>query len=409
MNEGVEAAFELMKDRIRSTHVHDNNGKDDVHLFPLYHEGGTIDWKDAMGLLRSRAIAVSAAAGVEGKAGHRESAGGRPGGLRQAGSSVKSSSRRRGDAEEARRKQGSSSAFPPRLRVSAVVSILKSMIPRITIAEAGQHVGETVQIAGWLYNLRRSGKIAFPIVRDGYGLMQCVAVKSALPEELFETIKNLTQESLHHRDRQDPRRTARAGRLRNGRGSGGGGAARSGNRSVPDHAQGARHRFPDGSSPPVAAQPAAARHHPRAPRDHQGRARLLRFARLHAGRYAHLHAGGLRRHHHAVRSGLLRRRKGLSDAVRPALQRSHRHGVRQGLLLRAHVPRGKIEDAPPPDRVLDGGAGDGLRHAGRREARGRRDDRLHRGPRAGEPPRGAEAAGARRHASWKRSRRPSRA
>jgi len=69
------------------------------------------------------------------------------------------------------------------------------MIPRITIAEARAHVGETVQIAGWLYNLRRSGKIAFPILRDGYGLMQCVAVKSALPEALFETIKNLTQES----------------------------------------------------------------------------------------------------------------------------------------------------------------------------------------------------------------------
>ena len=35
-------------------------------------------------------------------------------------------------------------------------------IPRITIAEAAQHAGESVQIAGWLYNLRRSGKIAFP-------------------------------------------------------------------------------------------------------------------------------------------------------------------------------------------------------------------------------------------------------
>jgi asparaginyl-tRNA synthetase len=67
--------------------------------------------------------------------------------------------------------------------------------PRITISSAGRHVGETVQIAGWLYNLRRSGKIAFPIVRDGSGMMQCVAVKSALPEELFETIRNLTQES----------------------------------------------------------------------------------------------------------------------------------------------------------------------------------------------------------------------
>src|ERR1700728_5137731 len=66
---------------------------------------------------------------------------------------------------------------------------------RITIADASRHAGETVQIAGWLYNLRRSGKTVFPIVRDGTGLMQCVAVKSALPEALFETIKNLTQES----------------------------------------------------------------------------------------------------------------------------------------------------------------------------------------------------------------------
>ena len=70
--------------------------------------------------------------------------------------------------------------------------------PRITIAtiaDASRHIGETVQIRGWLYNLRKSGKIVFPIVRDGTGLMQCVAVKSALPEALFETIKDLTQES----------------------------------------------------------------------------------------------------------------------------------------------------------------------------------------------------------------------
>ena len=53
MNEGVEQAFSLMKARIRSTHVHDNNGKDDSHLFPLASSGGTIDWKNAMQLLRS--------------------------------------------------------------------------------------------------------------------------------------------------------------------------------------------------------------------------------------------------------------------------------------------------------------------------------------------------------------------
>jgi len=45
--------FNLMKPRIRSTHVHDNNGQDDIHLFPTIAEGGTIDWEKAMALLRS--------------------------------------------------------------------------------------------------------------------------------------------------------------------------------------------------------------------------------------------------------------------------------------------------------------------------------------------------------------------
>src|SRR5215831_9134810 len=67
--------------------------------------------------------------------------------------------------------------------------------PRVSVSDAGRHVGETVSIAGWLYNLRRSGKICFPQVRDGTGILQCVAVKSALPEELFETLRDLTQES----------------------------------------------------------------------------------------------------------------------------------------------------------------------------------------------------------------------
>ena len=66
---------------------------------------------------------------------------------------------------------------------------------RITVADAGKHDGQNVEIAGWLYNLRKSGKIAFPLLRDGTGIMQCVAVKASLPEATFETIKNLTQES----------------------------------------------------------------------------------------------------------------------------------------------------------------------------------------------------------------------
>ena len=70
-----------------------------------------------------------------------------------------------------------------------------SEVKRITIAEAGRHEGETVELAGWLYNLRKSGKIIFPQVRDGSGIMQCVCVKANVEEELFETLKGLTQES----------------------------------------------------------------------------------------------------------------------------------------------------------------------------------------------------------------------
>jgi sugar phosphate isomerase/epimerase len=51
---GIESEFEIMKDRIRSTHVHDNDGTSDKHLFPLLAEAGTVDWKKTMTLLRSR-------------------------------------------------------------------------------------------------------------------------------------------------------------------------------------------------------------------------------------------------------------------------------------------------------------------------------------------------------------------
>src|SRR5262249_20352307 len=54
MGAGVEHEFNLMKNRIRSTHVHDNNGKDDVHLFPMVSTGGSVDWQKTMELLRSK-------------------------------------------------------------------------------------------------------------------------------------------------------------------------------------------------------------------------------------------------------------------------------------------------------------------------------------------------------------------
>lgn len=50
---GVQHEFDIMAGRIRSTHVHGNNGKEDSHLFPLA-EGDTVAWPETMKLLRSR-------------------------------------------------------------------------------------------------------------------------------------------------------------------------------------------------------------------------------------------------------------------------------------------------------------------------------------------------------------------
>ncbi len=58
-----------------------------------------------------------------------------------------------------------------------------------------QAIGGDVLLEGWLYNRRSSGKIEFLQVRDGSGTVQCVAVKSELPEETFARCAAVTQES----------------------------------------------------------------------------------------------------------------------------------------------------------------------------------------------------------------------
>ena len=79
--------------------------------------------------------------------------------------------------------------------------------------QAGRHTDQTVEIAGWLYNLRKSGKIVFPIVRDGTGLIQCVALKSELPERRFRRAEASDAGIVAHRARQGSRRSAGAGRI----------------------------------------------------------------------------------------------------------------------------------------------------------------------------------------------------
>jgi asparaginyl-tRNA synthetase len=65
----------------------------------------------------------------------------------------------------------------------------------VAIREVGKHEGETVTLRGWLYNKRSSGKIQFLQVRDGTDVIQCVAVKNEVSDELFQLADRLTQES----------------------------------------------------------------------------------------------------------------------------------------------------------------------------------------------------------------------
>jgi asparaginyl-tRNA synthetase len=66
--------------------------------------------------------------------------------------------------------------------------------PAVSIEHAGRHAGSEVTIRGWLYNLRESGKLLFPIFRDGTGVMQGV-VSLKEHAEAFQALKGLTQES----------------------------------------------------------------------------------------------------------------------------------------------------------------------------------------------------------------------
>ena len=66
---------------------------------------------------------------------------------------------------------------------------------RIYIDQLDQHVGEEVQLHGWLYNKRSSGKVRFLLLRDGTGVIQSVMVKGGVPDVVFDKFDVLTQES----------------------------------------------------------------------------------------------------------------------------------------------------------------------------------------------------------------------
>src|SRR5436305_28906 len=78
---------------------------------------------------------------------------------------------------------------------TVTAEVPKAAAPLATIATLGQHENQSVTIRGWLYNSRESGKLLFPIFRDGTGTVQGVAHVKSVPPAVFEALKSLTQES----------------------------------------------------------------------------------------------------------------------------------------------------------------------------------------------------------------------
>ncbi len=65
----------------------------------------------------------------------------------------------------------------------------------VSIEHLQQHIGETVDVQGWLAGSRTSGKIAFLGLRDGSGFVQGVLAKTDVDEPTFKLARSLTQES----------------------------------------------------------------------------------------------------------------------------------------------------------------------------------------------------------------------
>ncbi len=66
---------------------------------------------------------------------------------------------------------------------------------KIYVEDLGKYANQVVSLYGWLYNKRGKGKLAFLLLRDGTGIVQCVMSKGDVGEEIFNSAAEITQES----------------------------------------------------------------------------------------------------------------------------------------------------------------------------------------------------------------------
>ena len=137
----------------------------------------------------------------------------------------------------------------------------------VEVRHLEDHVGDEVEIAGWVETTRSHGKIGFVVVRDGTGVVQVVVPKQEVDEPDWNAFGELSQETtvrITGTVRQDDR--APGGYEMTLTGLDG---------RVPDPAQGARRRVPSRPSPPVAPVQPAAGGAPGPGRGGEGHPRLL--------------------------------------------------------------------------------------------------------------------------------------
>lgn len=65
---------------------------------------------------------------------------------------------------------------------------------RYYISELGQYVGQKIELKGWVYQTRSSGKVKFLELRDGTGVVSCVFFRGDCTDAVFARFDELTQE-----------------------------------------------------------------------------------------------------------------------------------------------------------------------------------------------------------------------
>jgi len=68
-------------------------------------------------------------------------------------------------------------------------------MPVVYVENVNAYEGAEITLRGWVYNKRSSGKLQFILLRDGTGIIQCVAFKGNFTPEQFEALDKVTQES----------------------------------------------------------------------------------------------------------------------------------------------------------------------------------------------------------------------